>query len=670
MDRYSLCPNETTFPDHDGRGLDEFIYYITTSIDGVLHPLAAVIHTAFAMPLAHSGQQILHSCAGIITLLTDPANRFAIESERSMAVDYYRGGCSESDWDVPDNFLTGNEFAYHEFPIIQTCALLGASLVSLGPKGKGDGYKFGTANLADVHKYLHPQYYGMVIIDITDLDDLRYGIMQFRHDYNRLMTISMSEGTTRAISAAQYRALFLQHQQVSEKDDMDTVKKLGRFKLIGEETIVFSRPQHAGVDPHDSYSPTHPLVDQCIDVLINSTSEIESFDMTIFELPLLTNSFKATLQRLLLQKFEHLPQTCSVGQLLALAYEGNTQLNLVHFRGLSAKVLASALETDLLNDVAELCFRIDDIHGTPDEVIDAISDRPSLRHVCFLLGPLRWRGAWSVELWRAIHRRPQLLKNAKVTFAGAYCKALSRHLWLERLWDGIDHPSCDTFPALNMLVSNVNTVAGITDTTRHSFYLGHGLLSAEAFASRFLRWLPNVSCHDGYPFSVGPQTLGSTSNSEVLPIIAWTEPMALPEGSWVVLVKKIAVLEAYGQLEVIKYAFMKLGSRIDPIEFLQEPGIHSINLEDLSEVFGLKEFLQDTAPDVDQTLVNRLLLDAEKQIFEKSTEVEYAPGPEFKCLSVLGIQEAGAMLNWFLKQGSEKIPNHRLWVGKGEIEYL
>ncbi|KAI1213659.1 uncharacterized protein F4807DRAFT_469542 [Annulohypoxylon truncatum] len=593
-----------------------------------------------------------------MTILSDPANRFAIESEQLMAADYY---------DDPIECASR-----YSFPITETCALLGASLVLLGPEDWRHSYEFEPLWLADLHGLPSVPSDGLVAIDITDMNNLKYGIMTFRIPADEdAIDISIDNDTTKAISASQYVARYLQHNDL-QADDMIKAEELAKFSLITEGLMYFSWPTHDWTcrlfSTPESHLGTRPLVDQCLDVLIHSTSEIESFDMSIFELPLLIPGFKARLQRRLFAALKNLECHNSVGQLLALVFNGATQLPLVQLKGLSAKVLESALKTEELKNVTELSLQVNNFWSSPDHIIDVISCGPSIRHVCFLLGPPEARNSLrSIDLLEAIGKRPELLKRIKVTFTAAYSRMENHMVW--NRWGNSFHPPSEVFPILNMMVTCRFGKKGDEPARpiERSLYFGSGLLTAEAFTAGFLRWLPNMPHHDGYPFSVGPSTLGSTSKAEVHPILSYTEDEVFPGGSWVVLVLNDATGETKGKLRVLKYAFVQLDGGLKPIDYRRDWHCgYDVEPDHLREVVGLKGFLQITAPHVDQGLVDRLLLEAGKEVAAK--DVQVLQSPESEPFSVMDREEACKLFNEVLAGSENEIRGET--IEKGSIRYL
>ncbi|KAI2466106.1 hypothetical protein F4781DRAFT_445460 [Annulohypoxylon bovei var. microspora] len=648
MAEFPLSPNGITYPQPDGRGLDEWKYYIVSKIEGSLRPMALIRQDAVEMPLSDSGRQVVHSCEGIMTILSDPANRFVIESERSVAIDYYHhSGKMVTSFGT---LLSEYDPALHEFPLTQTCALLGASSVMLGPEHPWVGLTFEPTILQNFHSWDHPETSGMVIVDITDLEDLRYGIMTFNipADEELLERMDTFEvgNQCRPLSAIQYVATYLENTGILQENDMNKARKLEQFSTIGESTVNFTLSFNV-----DSYKPLKSLRDKAISVLIRSTYNVELFDMSIFDRPRLIPDFKRLLRQHLFDDIAFLLPKRSVGQLLALAFEGATQLDLVRFRGISAVAIGAALKMEELKDVTSISFHTDDIHGSHDEVLDALSCSPSLHRVCFLLIPNRASDIGSLRFFQALSNRPQLFKRLKLTFTGAFSQALHREPWLQPWFEEPFNPPVETSLVLNMLVSYFREEEdGYQTPVRNSFYLGNGLLGAEAFVAGFLRWLPNMPSFDGFPFSVGPSHLGSTSNAEVHPVLSWTTSEVLRKGSWIVFVSRglydDEVAHFRGRHGPKKYAFIRLGVELNPQDFTKEPLRYHVKPGDL-QVLGLKEFLQFTAPKLDQELVDRLLLETKRQM--ASADIEGLRGPEFEWLEVFDVEDACGELNWFLK---------------------
>ncbi|KAI1449647.1 hypothetical protein F5Y02DRAFT_219117 [Annulohypoxylon stygium] len=425
---FYLTGRRTLYPQPNGQGLDNIYYYIATRLGDDLFPVAAVVQYGRDIPPQYSGRQIIYSCAGILKVLSDPTNRLAIETERAMATDEAECIHHSGLWKNKVNGLLLNPF-----PFTMTCALLGASSVILGPRDNQRSYWFGEVDLAN----LAPIYStaaagaGNVFFDITDLDNIRYGINTFGFHSANLSASLPLDPRSSPISASTYALFHLNHHGLY-MHDMDTAYQLLKYKNITDK-ITFRHPGFLDYVQNGwnifSFPSPFSLVDRCIRVLIKSTENIECFEESLLDRPRLIPGFKTRVRNQLLIYFASLSKHRSVGQLLAVAFEGETRLNWVKLSGaFSAAVLGAALKADALKDATELSFRTDLISGSPKEVVDALSCGPSLRHVYFAQRQSRNDDEDSLAYWKALLKRPELLGRLKITFTGAYSQSLNRVL--------------------------------------------------------------------------------------------------------------------------------------------------------------------------------------------------------------------------------------------------
>ncbi|KXX74458.1 hypothetical protein MMYC01_208609 [Madurella mycetomatis] len=147
---------------------------------------------------------VLQDCARIISVLTEPANRVALEAELALAVAWYRGGHhSEPDRvEIPDAPQPGYDFSpwksnwkekpgkpdmpelpwapgIREFPFVSSCLRLALNRDGTYGTRLGDVQEqaLGTVFRGDKLEY------GIVVIDISDLDNVRYGIIGLKINY-------------------------------------------------------------------------------------------------------------------------------------------------------------------------------------------------------------------------------------------------------------------------------------------------------------------------------------------------------------------------------------------------------------------------------------------------------------------------------------------------------
>ncbi|KAI2777546.1 hypothetical protein F4815DRAFT_502221 [Daldinia loculata] len=132
-------------------------FWIVTKIDGVYRPLAGVRRQRPSKASTEGSTTFLW----IKTILSEPANRVSIEAERAMAIDFYRAGFISS--------VVGDQF-----PFIGECLLQGVCY-----HRSSDLYTQNTRPLPLIDSIYNPYWIpgNMVVFDITNLSDLRGGIM-------------------------------------------------------------------------------------------------------------------------------------------------------------------------------------------------------------------------------------------------------------------------------------------------------------------------------------------------------------------------------------------------------------------------------------------------------------------------------------------------------------
>ena len=133
------------------------------------------------------GHQVTRYCLQTINILSDPGNRTAIRVELDLATDFYRNDAEEvllprvrlpelNRW-ISSPELDSKRFrrwdhSLSQFPFIATCLQVG---IGYNPAdGSEDAMRkepLGTVFYDDTLEY------GMVVIDISDLNDIRYGII-------------------------------------------------------------------------------------------------------------------------------------------------------------------------------------------------------------------------------------------------------------------------------------------------------------------------------------------------------------------------------------------------------------------------------------------------------------------------------------------------------------
>ncbi|KAE9365628.1 hypothetical protein N431DRAFT_431045 [Stipitochalara longipes BDJ] len=541
----------------------------------------------------------------------------------------------------------------------------------------------------------------MVVVDVTKLDEVRYGIVGFAAWEMMFITSAAAElrlaaahffflrGELRvmdelrprsAMSAAEYRAKFKNNHTIRTYYNDNVSKQLARVPLIDEAAMDLVWP--LGLDGEDEILPSlaslsvgvkvnRSLPDQAITSLIQSILDLENFNMSIFDHVRSIPNFQDLLRNNLVQHSARLCSTRSAGQLIRLAFADQEHLSLEQLKSLSAEAISAALGVRGMREVMSISLCIDSLRSTPAQLIDVLSRADNLREIYFLQNPIREGNALSVQLFEELAARSQILKRAKVILAGAFSAALHKRLWLPRIpiprcmpsdiSDVVQVAPLDVFPVQQMFV---RYQIGDSIFKYKYVHLGDALLKPERFAAGFLLYLRSLvpSLDEGnkeaqlFSFSSAPSSLAADTltSAEVSTIPAesfssrkcaqcW--PRDLVRGGWTVIVSQESHYPRRGSFYSIRYAFVRACQQRIMVDLppLTPPS------PDQLQVVGLKEFLGFTASEVDPDVVDcRLHAVAEHLV---ACEHQGTPGTRFpgiEPVSVLSHAEAADILLRFL----------------------
>ena len=175
-----------------GEGPQSFLFFVVAKVGPGTssRPIAVTLWQGGLSPNeAVEGLPVARACLQVIDILSDPGNRTAIRAELGLAIDFYKNdsdGLLVERTELPELNRWWNDptmdakrsRAWHrqfpEFPFISTCLLVGVGYdQSDGSKNNARTELLGTVYHDDSIEY------GMVVVDISDLDDIRYGIVGF-----------------------------------------------------------------------------------------------------------------------------------------------------------------------------------------------------------------------------------------------------------------------------------------------------------------------------------------------------------------------------------------------------------------------------------------------------------------------------------------------------------
>jgi hypothetical protein len=191
--------------------------------------------------LSHlSGGPVPGACLRIISILSSPTNRKAIQCELSLAVRFYQDGhqaplheLSEPERPASEHSPDPEEWRHRahyerwdhlpaEFPFITSCVLLG----SVHWPGSWKSYHARLLPLGTVYRDTSFEY-GMVVVDLTDLDNVSYGIVSFA---------SRMEVENGALSL-----LGVAVEEDRPRKPMSAVQFMAKFAFVADEAGVVER---------------------------------------------------------------------------------------------------------------------------------------------------------------------------------------------------------------------------------------------------------------------------------------------------------------------------------------------------------------------------------------------------------------------------------------------
>ncbi|OIW23584.1 hypothetical protein CONLIGDRAFT_649611 [Coniochaeta ligniaria NRRL 30616] len=589
----------------DDTGPASWLFYIVASVGpgGSYRQLAVTLLEATATS-DHCGSNLIRPCLNIVTILSDAANQLAIQGELRLAEEFYKDGHKPPRAELPESNASpgilelegdgpehGWDRGLREFPFLSACLLLGAGYDPV----TGASYDVRTEPLGTAYRDDNLEY-GMVILDISDLDEIRYGIVGFTVHFMADVIVgnddvgydpvedlppeddpipTVEEHRPRVPLSA--RGYMIKFGFMTRFDSSGfAFQTMDKFSLVDARVLdcvwpidaLDLHPVDVEVRPHQNSKST--LEDRAIVSLIGSTQEQDSFDMSIFDTVLLLPSFPSSLLRLMEAHPDLLGPTRSAGQLLKLAYAGRTHLDWTPYKHLSADGIAAALDSPDLAGAESLVFRLGSSCGNTTQLAASLPQLSQLQQLCVLQDPTRTDDTPSAELFAHLSaaadpRTHRLLQSARIVFTGAHSASLRKNFWLTTT---TYTPAVHAFPVQQMFVRHqlpANT-AGTPRFWPNHIYLGESPLSPQDFAAGFLSILRSITTFphrlvpsitpEAYLFALAtaPPDLTPPLRASITPIPAeafsiplrpspthqqaecWSLPRDLAPGGWTVLI--------------------------------------------------------------------------------------------------------------------------------------
>lgn len=270
-----------------------WVFYVVADVglpgtNGSHRPLAVTYRQGHGPGPCRNGsrseQRVLHvveDCARIIDILTDPANRVALEAELAAAIWYYRGPhYSEPDRvDIPDAPQPGFDFSpwrdnwvqkpasperpelpwpggTREFPFVSSCLRLALHRDDAYGTRLGDVQEqsLATAFRGDQLEY------GMVVVDISDLDSISYGIIDSKVSYVVDIDLSINMGWDAVESPRPDREPVIQLEESRPRLPLSGTRYMKKYGLYHPTAAMVRLRKKPVVKPtalHCQSTPSH-----------------------------------------------------------------------------------------------------------------------------------------------------------------------------------------------------------------------------------------------------------------------------------------------------------------------------------------------------------------------------------------------------------------------------
>ncbi|KAH7354248.1 hypothetical protein B0T11DRAFT_357585 [Plectosphaerella cucumerina] len=559
----------------------------TDAID--CRPLATTYRQGHGHAPAHGthapGQRVRHAlddAARTVAILTHPANRTALEAERAQALAWYASSDSRGarpEVTVPDAPQPAFDMKYKghwperigkpdrpelpcrpdpcESPFTSTCLRLALTGDEIYHTRYGDVQEqpLGCVFRADRLEY------GLVVIDISDLDDVRYGFVapavRYTADiapgWDPVEDLPISHPPTPELERTSSRTPMTASGFMTKFGLHETSLPLARLKphrIVGKHALDHIWPasfqrqgRSAGSSSVQDEGDFDPIIDRILeasDVGGHVGQDVAHLHQSCIDLP--------GFQTRLIERLQARPNGLlglSIPPLLRLAFANTSHLNLAGLTGLTFEDIVISLGSEELSEIQALSLSIDDCGGSLEALLQALSETDTITEVFFLADPSRTDDDLSSRTFATICASPvasKLLGAKHIKLTGAFSAPLRRKPWqLDDKGDRlVSNNLTQAFPVQHMFVRQQSTdpitgpqgrEAGHAPRFRPlHFFLGDGLLEPERLVRGFLQYCTRLHS-DRFltSFAASPDA----SEEEAFPGAAITsipaENLAIPE---------------------------------------------------------------------------------------------------------------------------------------------
>ncbi|WAO92210.1 hypothetical protein NCS54_00970600 [Fusarium falciforme] len=646
------------------------------------------------------GVSALRSCLRLLRIFSDPGNRLALKHELDLAVSFFKDKPPPSE---PEEYQDA-ESTTCPFPFITTCLAIGAS------------YDSKTGQVQAIHELRYDMGYdqgdnndGITVIDVTDLDHVRYCFVNFgsgdiyaadeddadpQSEFAHVPHAPHSDNpaTETPLTGREYLRGYYSESDEMVQRNTEVIEALDNTPLVEEVALArawpwggwkdeaklkAAEPLHNAQDVNTTKSLRDMAAAKLFDRLLTSIND--DFDPSLLDEVRNFPGFQRMVKEYLICHPEKVGPTQASAHLLQLAYAGEECLEWNLFTKLDPKTIKAALTSDALKGATGISLTALQ-NSEPAELLAALSSLDRLHTLQALDRPDREDEGASNRLFDALAESDHHLALKKLTLTGLYANGIRQNIWRPYR----DHPkTLPAFPVVQLLVSHEGKDSGFVASSElqlESFYLGDAPLPPTRFINGLFQYIASqVLCLLSYNgtglqcahcFSCGPSALGEDKSSEITALPA--EAYAIAKGSyhssaykgvqsklrdltrdgWMAVVSKKSDTEFAGVDSPsttrmrFKYAFVRSNATIQVDQkHWRGSDIQPAELE----VVDMKEFLHKTTPEADTSKLAYHVSNLEDTLVQATRARTIVTTPDEEPLfSSLSPDEACVILNKFV----------------------
>ncbi|VUC29121.1 unnamed protein product [Clonostachys rosea] len=592
------------------------------------------------------GLSAVRQCALILQIFGHGENRLALQQELRLAEEYYR------DKDAPQDppKLSWAEGGICPFPFITTCLMMGtsfnqetshASVVHEEPFGMG----FDQGDNND----------GITVIDITDLNNVKYCFVNFTGDY------ADENGEPQGplyqpLTGWQYIKNYYAEDNATVQARAHIPNSLDTKPLIDIATLAETWPwgqwELGDAAPRDTKQPDHQpvmksLVEKSMEKMVEAllvSDDVDEFNAAKDQLQTIPNS-AATLRKILPSRGDQVGKTPHSLWLLGFAYMGETHLDWGLFPNLDLAGLKSVFEAGSFASVELLNLSGTLTSQSPSELLPVLSGLTCLKSLYLMEKPDRLNDDSGAQVVLGLASLGICLSLEKLVVSSIMSISIRLKQWLPDITDA--PTTLPGFPIAQLLVHHNNDDVNVRGQVvpYENFFLGDALLSPVRFVNGLLRYVQVLNSQryirgsgSGYELAacmaLSSSEPGNKDVGEIGPLPAtayeygkesyhsslahgyYSDMRNLKPGQWTVLLGRNAPPEGFQAPadKGFQYAFVRCKSEIK-VRKPKDGERDEVKVDNL-EVYSLREFLDETAQGSGSTglepLFNQLRLQVAK----------------------------------------------------------